>query len=384
MAKVSIIVPVYNPAEVYLKKCIDSIIKQTFQDTEIILIDNESTGNNPSILKEYEKKDPRIKLIIFGKNKGFAGAVNAGLKASSGDFISIIDSDDWLEDNTIQILHDKLNNSDLDMTIYCARTFDEKIQKFTDDIVFTFPEIPETYNNSYFQFKDVKDYILHYPTQAWNKFYRRSFLIDNNNFIDEELGSAGADALFTFYNYVNAQKIGIVRDKLYNYRVNVGLGVVASLRTKTCQNFMFNFKLFDKINKLIIDKKLPPEIALPFAKVNLQQLIYFFRMIHPHNKPQYYKKLRECLCSLPTDIYTEDLYKSLKTFEIMDYDDLIKIQHSRTYRIYQLKNFIYKKKYIPAKNVIKYKICNIPFCKQYSTTDKTVKKYFGCIKITQK
>lgn len=365
MAKVSIIVPVYNPPEKYLKKCLNSIINQTFQDTEIILIDNESTSNNPSILKEYGKKDPRIKLIVFKKNKGFAGAVNAGLKTSVGDFILIIDSDDWLENNAIQVLHDKLNNSDLDMTIYCARTFDAKFQIFTDNVAFTFPEISETYNNSSFQFKDVKDCILHCPTQAWNKFYRKSFLIDNNNFVDEELGSAGADALFTFYNYVNAQKIGIIRDKLYNYRVNVEHGVVSTLRTKNCQDFMFSFKLFDKINRLIVDKKMPSEIALPFAKLNIQQLMCFFRMIHSHNKPQYYKKLRECLCSLATDIYTEDCFQALKTYNRMDYDDIIKIQHSKTYRAYQLKQFIYKKKYIPEKNVVKHKICNITFYKQH-------------------
>lgn len=381
MSKVSVIVPVYNPAENYLKQCINSIINQTFKDLEIILVDNEATGENSAILKEYAESDKRIKLIIFEKNKGFAGAVNAGLKAATGEFVSIIDSDDWLEENAVQVLHDKLNNSDLDMTIFCARTFDDKIKDFTDEIMYTFHEIPKKYDNSFFQFSDVKDFILHCPTQAWNKFYRKSFLINNNSFVDEELGSAGADALFTFYNYVNAKKTGIIRSKLYNYRTNVGLGVVATLKKKDCKNFMFNFTLFDKINKLIVDKKLPSDLALAFAEINIQQLLFFFRMIHSSNKPVYYKELRKCLCSLPADIYTNELYNLLKIKEIQDWEDVKKIQKNKIYIFYKLKNFIYHKEYLP--NMIKSKVFNITFYKKYIQSNKEVRKYLGCIKITK-
>ena len=240
-SQVSVIVPVYNPPEDYLKKCIESIQNQTYKNLDIILVDNEATGANPKILKDYAAKDDRINLIVFDKNKGFAGAVNAGLRASKGDYIAIIDSDDWIEDNAIEILAAKLDNSDLDMTIFCARTFDEVVQDFTDEPAYTFFEIPAKYDNSYFTFKDVKDFILHFPTQAWNKFYRKKFIFDNNNFVNEEQGSAGADALFTFYNYLNAKQIGIVREKLYNYRVNTGGGGRKCSQDKEFEGFPYEY-----------------------------------------------------------------------------------------------------------------------------------------------
>lgn len=70
--KVSVIVPVYNPPENYLRECLDSICNQTLKDIEIILIDNAATGNNPQILQEYAQKDKRIKLFRFEKNQGFS------------------------------------------------------------------------------------------------------------------------------------------------------------------------------------------------------------------------------------------------------------------------------------------------------------------------
>lgn len=78
--KISVIVPVYNPPENYLRECLDSICGQTLKDIEIILIDNAATGNNPQILQEYAQRDKRIKLFRFEENQGYSGACNKGLE----------------------------------------------------------------------------------------------------------------------------------------------------------------------------------------------------------------------------------------------------------------------------------------------------------------
>ena len=374
MSKVSIIVPVYNPPEKYLEKCIESIVNQTFKDLDIILVDNESTGNCSDVLKKYAKKDSRINLIEFEKNKGFAGAVNEGIRQAKGEFLAIIDSDDWIEKNAIQILHDKLNNSDLDMTIYCSNVFDEEKQDFIDDPFYTFFQIPLKYDNSYFKFEDVKDYILHFPTQAWNKFYRKSFIVDNNNFVDEELGSAGADAFFTFNNYLNAKKIGIVRDKLYNYRTNLGGGVVESLKQKNCKNFMFNFMLFDKISKLIVDKKLNEESAFPFVTINIEQLLLFYNLIHSKNKPIYSAKMKEYFNCLDKNIYSDNQLEKLNKILRMK----IKRIQNNNYFIFLLKNFIFRKEnYMNGhKNII----LNCSFYKVYQENNYKIKNILNLIR----
>ena len=102
MSKVSIIVPIYN-TEKYLPKCLDSIINQTYQGLEIILVDDGSTDNSGKIADDYALKDKRIK-VIHQKNQGQSTARNTGLAKATGDYISFIDSDDEIKNNFIEEL----------------------------------------------------------------------------------------------------------------------------------------------------------------------------------------------------------------------------------------------------------------------------------------
>lgn len=93
--KISVIIPVYN-VEKYLRQCVDSIINQTYKNIEIILIDDGSTDSCPVICDEYAVKDDRIK-VIHKKNAGVSAARNDGLKEITGDYVTYVDSDDWLD-----------------------------------------------------------------------------------------------------------------------------------------------------------------------------------------------------------------------------------------------------------------------------------------------
>ena len=97
MPKVSIIIPVYND-EIYVKRCLDSLVNLTLKDIEIIVVDDGSTDNTPAILKEYSKKDARIKIITQENSKQGA-ARNNGIKNSTGEYISFVDSDDWVDED---------------------------------------------------------------------------------------------------------------------------------------------------------------------------------------------------------------------------------------------------------------------------------------------
>ncbi|MDD6388172.1 MAG: glycosyltransferase family 2 protein [Bacilli bacterium] len=113
MDKISIIVPVYN-AQKYLKKCINSIINQTYKNIEILLINDGSIDNSLEICKEYEKKDSRI-IVINKKNKGVSNTRNVGIKKSTGDYIVFIDSDDWFELDAIETMYNIIKEKNLDM-----------------------------------------------------------------------------------------------------------------------------------------------------------------------------------------------------------------------------------------------------------------------------
>lgn len=111
--KVSIIVPVYNASE-YLNKCLDSIIEQTFKKLEIILVNDGSTDNSIDIINEYAKKDKRI-IIIDKENEGVSIARNTGIKRSTGEYITFVDSDDYLEKDAIEKMYNIVTSKNVDI-----------------------------------------------------------------------------------------------------------------------------------------------------------------------------------------------------------------------------------------------------------------------------
>ncbi|MGN0612573.1 MAG: glycosyltransferase family 2 protein [Porcipelethomonas sp.] len=115
MPLISIIVPVYN-VEKYLDRCIKSILRQSFKDFELIIVDDGSPDACPEMCDEWEKKDNRIK-VIHQKNQGLSAARNAGIRIAQGRYLSFIDSDDWISDTMIQDLYDLLIESDADISV---------------------------------------------------------------------------------------------------------------------------------------------------------------------------------------------------------------------------------------------------------------------------
>lgn len=113
--KISIIVPIYN-VEAYLKKCIDSILNQTMENIEIILVDDGSKDKSGEICDEYKQKDDRI-AVIHKKNGGLSSARNAGLKIATGELIGFIDSDDWIEPDYFHILYDGMMAYKADISV---------------------------------------------------------------------------------------------------------------------------------------------------------------------------------------------------------------------------------------------------------------------------
>lgn len=124
---ITIIIPVYN-VEKYLKKCLDSIINQTYKNLEIILIDDGSIDNSPKICDEYAIKDKRIK-VIHKRNAGVSSARNDGLNKATGQYLIFVDSDDYIELNMVEKIYNNTKKYNTDLYLFNYYTIENKVKR---------------------------------------------------------------------------------------------------------------------------------------------------------------------------------------------------------------------------------------------------------------
>lgn len=250
MVKVSIIVPVYN-SEKYIEKCIESLINQTYQNIEILIINDGSTDNSYSICDEYAKKDTRIKLFSI-ENSGVSYARNLGIENAQGEFITFVDSDDWIKSNMIDFAVKKQNEDNADIIIWsCIKSnpnreilvplLNEDDQSFTDDKSYLYLK-----SINYFYKQDISKTAVSAGT-TWCKLYKRKFILENNLRFNPKLTRA-QDTVFSINAFYIAGKISYYNEHLYHYRENedsITSGTKFIKDTKTPFNSLLNeFILF--------------------------------------------------------------------------------------------------------------------------------------------
>jgi len=160
---VSVIVPIYN-SEKYVHECVDSVIRQTYDNIEILLIDDGSTDNSGKICDEYAASDSRIR-VFHQSNHGLSYSRNVGLHENRGDYVAFIDSDDSYYDNTIEILLSGFDSDDVGVT--CAFYSSDRKTELEDKVAFRHETAIELFRKVY-----KKDPFV------WDKMYRSDILID--------------------------------------------------------------------------------------------------------------------------------------------------------------------------------------------------------------
>ena len=208
--KISVIVPTYN-VELYLEKCLNSLKEQTFSDFEVIIVNDESTDNSLKIAESFENLDKRFK-VINQKNKGLGGARNTGILHAIGDFIFLLDSDDYIKTNTFEDLYKYATENKLDLIVFNYDKVDEHGNKLAS------PKFGEGVFSKEEAFKKVL--ALKTSPQAWNKLYKRSLFIDNNILYPEKF--LHEDLPVTYKLFWNAQKIGYCNESYYYWLVRGG------------------------------------------------------------------------------------------------------------------------------------------------------------------
>lgn len=201
MIKVSIIIPVFNTSS-YLNKCINSALNQSLKDIEIIVIDDASTDNSLSLLKQYQTT---IKLINHHKNKGLGAARNSGLKTARGEYILFLDSDDYIEFDAAEKLYKIAKSQNLD--ILQSSYFTHQVNCFKQSPLLPIFKKPIK-GIDYF-----KEHIF-LELAVWIKIWKRTFLLDNNLFFKTGYYE---DMLFTIKAFTIAKRINNINYPFYNY-----------------------------------------------------------------------------------------------------------------------------------------------------------------------
>lgn len=203
---ISIVVAIYN-VEMYLDRCIESVIGQTYKNIEIILVDDGSTDSCPKICDAYKENDKRI-IVIHQKNKGLSGARNAGIDMASGEYIGFVDSDDYLHESMYEKLIENAIATEAEISMCCYKRFSGKVCKAED-----MGKSKVTAYTAYEILEMMYGWDGEIYTVAWNKLYQRKVIAD----IRYPIRKINEDEFTTYRIIGNAKKIVCTDEVLYYY-----------------------------------------------------------------------------------------------------------------------------------------------------------------------
>lgn len=207
---ISVIIPIYND-EKYLSKCVDSVLAQSYKNLEIILIDDGSTDSSSQICDTYKENDPRI-IVIHQENSGVSVARNTGIDKSSGEYITFIDHDDWIDPNMYQILLNQCIEFNLD---FAKCTFYEAFadgSRTPERLHFIKPNFLYTENIIDLYFKEDTGF----PVVVWNGLYKKEF-VDQFRY---PKGLLAEDNYMSGLYFFHAKRVMFIDEPLYFFYCN--------------------------------------------------------------------------------------------------------------------------------------------------------------------
>ena len=235
MHKISILIPIYN-ASMYLKKCLESVINQTYSNLEIICINDGSTDNSLDIIQEYAKNDSRIK-IINKPNSGYGASMNMGIDMASGEYIGIVESDDYIEHNMYEKLYKIASEFDLD--IARCQYYEYRSQGESNIPI---ENLMVTKNTVLCPTDEI--HIFNQAPAIWCNLVKKELLINSNIKFLETKGASYQDTSFAFKLYACAKRFMMISDYLLHYRMD---NEASSVNSK--EKTFFVCKEYDEISK---------------------------------------------------------------------------------------------------------------------------------------
>lgn len=253
---VSIIVPIYN-IEKYISKCIESIIKQTYTNIEIILVDDASLDRCGEICDKFAEDDNRIRVIHKEKNEGLVAARKTGMNIAKGDLIGCVDGDDWIDVDFYEkmVFHYLIDDSDVVQSGYVENGGKSRKYSWNEKTY----EIGEAEQNNIIRTWLLNENVI-LGSQIWTKLYKREMFIEGYNKVPNHM-SSGEDYIF-FINLVKIiKKITLISDAGYHYRIsNASMshkkdGIQLLVKEDTLSNYLIPSisNLYPKISKDLLE-----------------------------------------------------------------------------------------------------------------------------------
>lgn len=294
--KVSIVVPIYN-VERYLRECVDSIINQTLKDIEIILVDDGSPDKCGEIIDEYSSRDRRV-VAVHQKNGGYSKAVNKGIDIARGEYIGIIESDDWIEPDMYEKLYNNAKSNGADITkggfyFYNSTLLDDAERNivFKNGSGVDLRKAP----NGVFEITEWPK-LLAFHASIWSSIYRADFVKKIK--IPETAGASYQDFPFMVQTMCSAKKITVVKKPFVHWRNDPKQGNSTSANGKKlllmAENTRRSLEILKSSGKY---EALKEAFYIHAVWANLS----FFHRINFKYKRDYYEKLRNIFLPLKSD-----------------------------------------------------------------------------------
>ena len=306
--KVSIVVPIYN-VEKYLRECIDSILKQTLRDIEVILVDDGSPDGCGKIVDEYAHMDSRV-IAIHQENSGYSKAVNRGIELARGEYIGIIESDDWIDDDMYESLYKNAKKNKTDITkgmFYIYRTIPKAGE--SQNVVYRNPNGIDLRFAPDGVFKPTDwPRIIGFHASIWSSIYKADFIKKIK--IPETAGASYQDFPFMAEVFCRAKRVSVVKRPFVHWRNDEGQGNSTSARGEKlllmAKNSKTALNILKKYKKLEVFKE-------PFFVHVLWTNYEFFNRIDWKFKKTYFNELVDIFSEIKDD--SDFHYTYFSTFE---------------------------------------------------------------------
>lgn len=288
---VSILVPIYN-VEKFLGKCLESIVKQSLKNIEIICINDGSTDNSLKIIEFYAQKDNRVK-IINKVNSGYGDSMNKGLVMAKGDYIGIVESDDFVDSNMFEVLYQYAQEHQADVVKSSFNFYWENPEKIV-------------YNNSFdidkasIDFEVNKNKLIKSIPSIWAAIYKREWLINENiKFLDTP-GASYQDTSFHFKTSYLAKSIVLLPEAYLYYRQD---NPTSSVKLAGLDKVLLLHKELDEIENFIKCNKpyRMSGILNYYYNMKLEKFMWNYGRMQKKDKNEYFKFLRQDIKELQNE-----------------------------------------------------------------------------------
>ena len=328
MVKVSIILTAFNE-EKYIRQAIESILSQTLDDLELIVVNDGSTDNTLDIINGFD--DERIK-IINQENSGPGASRNKALKQAQGEYIMYLDGDDWYRKDAVEIAYKEAKGKDTDFTFYQMINYDDESGRIYENDWFNLNIFDETFEDRVFKPTDYEGSIFDMSVGVCQKIYSTSFLRRIDAKFPE--GIFFEDMPFFYYVLLKAEKISIIKEHLYYRRKHD-----ASITHVVDEKFLDTVPAGQELIRIFIENGWYDTYKFDLLAYKINGPRFALRDIKENYKVPLYELIKNDYLSIKSSRYYQDYLDNLgpvkKKFfldiiESGDYDDFMTLNHAKS------------------------------------------------------